>query len=285
MTARRARPFTRFWTCVVAIYCLGASHGHAGGSNPATEPARSRGTELIVLGTVHAPTTKYSRAALEQILAQLRPDVLLLELDESFFDATAELRAEFRDVAMESTVAVALHKSSGVALRPYDITGRNQFFAEHDYFAREARLYAALSKLDKSGELSSVAHETYHAMLALGGIRDAFMADRPDVINSAACDAAIARKHEYAFKGVARIVESTPSLAEFREFTKLADEFWVRRNDAMVANILKAAKDFPGKRIVVLCGLEHRGYLRTKLSARANGEDLALREYWEVLGK
>ena len=44
-------------------------------------------------------------------------------------------------------------------------------------------------------------------------------------------------------------------------------------------NILKHARDFAGKRIVVLCGLEHRGYLRSRLTERAAQEGLVVREF------
>jgi hypothetical protein len=107
------------------------------------------------------------------------------------------------------------------------------------------------------------------------------MAERPEVINSAACDAAIELKQHYAFEGLARIVELTPELAEFKDFVKLSGDFWRRRNDAMVANILKRADEFAGKRIVVLCGLEHRYYLRSKLSERAAQGGIVVREFWE----
>ena len=117
---------------------------------------------------------------------------------------------------------------------------------------------------------------------ALAAVRDALMSDRPEVINSATCDVAIARKHEYGFDAMADVVARTAELAEFADFTKLAAEFWIRRNDAMVANILKAAGESRGKRVVVLCGLEHRCYLRKELLKRAEKHGLVLREYWEA---
>jgi hypothetical protein len=238
-------------------------------------------TEIIIVGTVHSPTANFSRKALDEILGKLHPDVLLLELDSSFFEDSFELRKEFRQITLETNAAFALRDSTGAALRPYDIEGRNRFFEEHDYFNREQRLYQMLHKLHEDGRLGAEARATYEALVAFGKVRDAFMAERPEVINSAACDAAIELKQHYAFEGLARIVELKPELAEFKDFVKLSGEFWRRRNDAMVANILEHANEFAGKRIVVLCGLEHRYYLRSKLSERAAQGGIVVREFWE----
>ena len=149
-------------------------------------------------------------------------------------------------------------------------------------FNSEQRLYQALHKLHEDGALRDEARATFEALLAAARVRDAFMAERPEVINSAACDAAVEMKHRCAFTGLARVDELTPELAEFKDFVKLSEEFWQRRNDAMIANILKHAHDFAGKRIVVLCGLEHRGYLRSRLTERAAQEGLVVREFWEL---
>ena len=257
---------------VIAVFVVGVV---LSGSSPAA-------TEVIVVGTVHDPTRNFSRKALDELLAGLRPDVLLLELDSSYFDDSFELREQFRRITQENNAAVALRASSGVALRPYDIEGRNRFFEEHDYFNREQRLYQALHRLHEDGALCDEARATFEALMAAARVRDAFMAERLEVINSAACDAALEMKHRYAFTGLARVVELTPELAECKDFVKLSDEFWRRRNDAMVMNILEHARDFAGKRIVVLCGLEHRGYLRSRLTERAAQEGLVVREFWEL---
>jgi len=269
---------TLAWLVPVMLFLM---HSSAAGPQTATRPIQPP-TDVIVIGTVHDATANFSRAALDQILNGLRPDVLLLELDGSFFDGAGELRPEFRQFTIETASASALRESRGVAMRPYDIEGRNAFFERHDYFNRESRLYRALHQLHHDDKLGPEARATFEALVAVARVRDAFMQERPEVINSPACDAAIDAKHQYAFEGLTRVVELTPELADFKDFVKLADEFWRRRSAAMVANILSHARDFRGKRIVVLCGLEHRGDLRRKLAERAAERGLVVREFWEV---
>ena len=96
---------------IIAAFVVGVV---LSGSSPAA-------TEVVVVGTVHEPTRNFPRKALDELLAGLRPDVLLLELDSSFFDDSFELREQFRRITLENNAAAALRPSSGVALRPYDI--------------------------------------------------------------------------------------------------------------------------------------------------------------------
>ncbi|NIM06295.1 MAG: hypothetical protein GTO55_07910, partial [Armatimonadetes bacterium] len=57
-----------------------------------------------------------------------------------------------------------------------------------------------------------------------------------------------------------------------------ADE-WNKRNGHMADNIARIASQFPGKRIVVITGAEHRYILRDLLSEKPN---IVLKEFWEA---
>ena len=43
-------------------------------------------------------------------------------------------------------------------------------------------------------------------------------------------------------------------------------QFWRERNEYMVNQIIKYSKQFAGKRIIILTGLDHKYYLKDKLS-------------------
>lgn len=72
----------------------------------------------------------------------------------------------------------------------------------------------------------------------------------------------------------------THALKEFEAFGTLADDFWARRNEEMTRNIIRHSKEFRGQRIVVLCGYEHRYYLRKRPREQEPKENFVLREYW-----
>jgi hypothetical protein len=239
------------------------------------------GTEIVLVGTVHSPTTKFTEGTLIDILRRVNPDLVLLELDPSFFDGSFALPEKYQNISLENKAVTAYLKTAGARLRPFDIEGRNKFYQEHDYFKRELSLNQELSRLYAAGRLSAEAKLLFEGLTALAAVRDSCGAERPEVINSSACDTAIEKKQGYAFKGIGQIVALTPALKEFKPFWNLADDFWARRNEAMVRNVVKYAKELKAERAVVLCGFEHRYYLRHKLAEQAAAEGFLVKEYWE----
>jgi hypothetical protein len=237
-------------------------------------------TEVIVISAVHNDTAYFKAETLVDILKKINPELLLLEFDSSFFDSSFALLEKYQAITLESRAATILQKASKVKVRPYDIEGRNKFYAENNYFKLEGELNREMNRLYGNDGLSPEAKSLFEALLALAAIRDSFGAERPEVLNSNACDTAIEKKQHYSFKGIRRIIELTPALKAFEAFGTLADDFWTRRNEEMVKNIIRYSKEFQGRRIVVLCGYEHRYYLRKRLKEQESKENLAVREYW-----
>ncbi|HZS09928.1 MAG TPA: hypothetical protein VFD58_34190 [Blastocatellia bacterium] len=248
-------------------------------------PAQGQGpgikSEIVLIGTVHAPTSNFQEETLVRILNRVRPDLILLELDPSFFDSSFNLPEKYQGISLESKAATSYAKTVGARLRPFDIEGRNKFYEVHDYFNRELKLNQEAGRLYAGGQLSPEAKVLFEALLSLSAVRDACGAERPEVINSSACDTAVEKKQYYAFKGLGRIIELTPALKEMGPFWALADEFWVRRNGEMVRNIVRHSKELRPGRAVVLSGYEHRYYLRKQLAGQAAREGFILREYWD----
>jgi hypothetical protein len=238
-------------------------------------------TEIVVVGTVHNPTTKFTEETLVAILRRVNPDIVLLELDPSFFDSSFALPEKYRTISLENKAVTAYGKTAGVKLRPFDIEGRNKLYQAHDYFKRELSLNQEISRMYGAGQLSPEARLLFEGLMALAAVRDSCSAERPEVINSSACDTAIEKKQDYAFKGIGKIVDLTPALKEFKPFWSLADDFWARRNDAMVRNIIKHSKELRARRVVVLCGYEHRYYLRDRLTEHAPREGFIVKGYWD----
>jgi len=250
---------------------------------PAAARAQTAGApaEVVVIGTVHSPTPAYSGDSLLAILERLRPAVILVELDSTFFDDSSRLRPEFRAISMENAAASRYAERTGTPLWPYDVAGRNQEYERHDYFNRQRQMSQAIGRLDGQHGLGPEAQGLLRELDEVSALRDAIGADRPRVINSAAADSTIRLKQRYGYEGLARVIALTPALAEFTDFWGWAAAFWDRRNQAMRANIVRAAGRYPGRRIVVICGYEHRYYLRTLLREDDAAGRLGLREYWE----
>jgi len=86
-------------------------------------------------------------------------------------------------------------------------------------------------------------------------------------------------KQYYAGDGLARIVALTPALTKFSEFCKFKHDFWITRNNTMIDNIMKRVYEFRPKTVLVICGFEHRYYLRNGLREKSSKEAILLKDY------
>jgi len=250
---------------------------------PDAAPAQRPGAaaEVVIIGTIHGETPKFTVDTLLGILDRVGPAVILVELDSSFLDSSSRIRPEFQAISLENVAVTRYSARTGTPLLPYELEGRNREYEQRDYFGRQRRLSATIEQLDRQGAFVPEAKGLLRELDDLSAVRDAIGADRAVVINSAASDTAIRRKQEYSYVGLRRIIELTPGLSDFADFWRWADEFWTRRNETMRTNIARIAAKFPGRRIVVMCGYEHRYYLRSLLRQDEAAGRLRLREYWE----
>ena len=119
------------------------------------------------------------------------------------------------------------------------------------------------------------------ALDAADAKRDAIGKSDPLTINSFQADSAINEKQWLMNEGIPEIVRLTPGLKDSEAFWSLSRAYWIRRNDEMLRNIRRFAAEFEGKRLVVLCGFEHRYYLRSRLSDAGEPPGYVVKEYWE----
>jgi hypothetical protein len=236
---------------------------------------------IIVVGTVHNETDGYSVQTLCGILNRARPDLILVELDSSFFTPSLALKPEFATITLENRAVSDCQRSQAIPVRPYDIEGRNKIYAQHDYFKLQRDLSSALKDAEQKSLLGTDARILLEAITRFDDIARSFSSERPEIINSRSCDVAMESKHFYADDGMIRIVSSTPSLKQFSDFVKFKRDFWITRNDDMVKNIIAWIKSLRPRTVVVLCGFEHRYYLRESLLKRAADNAYDVKEYWE----
>ena len=111
-------------------------------------------------------------------------------------------------------------------------------------------------------------------------ITQAFALEKPEVINSNACNIVMESKQFYANDGMVKIVTSIPFLSQYTAFAIFKRDFWIRRNNKMIDNILRWNELFQPKTIVVLCGFEHKYYLYNSLSKQSKTEGYKVKEYW-----
>jgi hypothetical protein len=166
----------------------------------------------------------------------------------------------------------------------YDRADRNEHFAKTKYFER----MEALDKGVKSWLREEKNRESAPAEAAiLGTLAD--LAEKsqtyfslhagPEIVNSEGFDDVIRLKHEMSDELISKLAVRTASLKDLAgEFAFLRDQ-WNERNRIMADNIIAQARKLPGKRLVVICGVDHKYALRDLLAATPR---LKVMEYYET---
>ena len=151
------------------------------------------------------------------------------------------------------------------------------------YFEREKHAYERLLEWAARGEDDPASAAVATAMGCLletvqGAQMDIVLQAGPEVVNSAAFDKLSENTRSLVYELVPSLLPPAEMDSVLVDLAFFADE-WDTRNTLMADNIERIAGDYPGKRIVVLCGAEHRYVLRELLMGR---DGLVVKEYYEL---
>ena len=234
-------------------------------------------TEIIIIGTIHSGNKYLNDKTLYKLLKSLNPDIILDEYSETYKPVFGLQTATFLKIAKPGIEQSALQRIARrhkkIVILPYDTAfARKQYIKEFIKF--ESLLYDSLSTIKKE-HLDSMKYGAYTAkrdnyyelfltqdlqkinevkVYTLGG--ELYKADKElilPLIKKYVKDSSIARKFEANLK------------------------FWNDRNNFMVRQIEKISTLNPGKRIVVLTGLNHKYFLTEKLTSNY-GNNIKLTE-------
>jgi len=270
LTALKSKIIPRLVFLVLGIFLIASAEAAAGNDT----------TTIVIVGTVHSETGNFKVQTLCGIIERVKPDLILVELDSSFMTPSMTIKPEFVAASLENRAVSDCMQVRTIPLQPYDIEGRNTMYEQHDYFNLQRELSRALNRAVRDSLLGNDAKILYDAIVRFDDIGHSFGSERPEIINSAACDIAMESKQYYAGTGMMQIVSLVPSLKQFAEFARFRRDFWITRNEEMVKNIVACAKTFHSKTILVLCGFEHRYYLRSALQKLSAENAFRLTEYW-----
>jgi hypothetical protein len=233
-----------------------------------------------VVGTVHAATEKYSAQDLVRILQKVKPDVILFEYPADMMTPEFEFKSVEKS-SLEQQAVLEYVKGTSAKIRPYDIDGRNVFYERTNYFARQGQCNKELNTQIDTKKLSAEAQKVVDALDAANARRDAIGESDPMAINSFQADTASNDKQWLMGQGIPEIVRLTPGLKGCEAFWNESRAYWIRRNNEMLRNIKRFATEFAGKRLVVICGYEHRYYLRSHLYDWVEQPGYVVKEFWE----
>jgi len=247
-------------------------------------------TQVVIIGTIHSAhykNPKYSPEILKEIILSLRPDAILNELPLSLVDPNGRPIEKIRSKDSSCPEVWAADEAAielGVKQIPFDRPDRQENFKKTKHFERQKRA----NKLARKWGQQLVQEDPNSVDVKIGIVwqyaakaeGELFMKSSPEIINSEAHDSIIRIKHSLWYDIVPTI------LGKYSEYRTLIDDYhfardqWQERNRIMANNIIKTAKEYPGKRLVIVTGATHRYILCDLLK---DEKAIDLREYWEVI--
>lgn len=246
-------------------------------------------TEVYIIGVVHQETKFRNADSLLAILKQIKPDLILSELDTLFgyFDGNYELiipqntRAMKRQTRFakkagpEIAVLYRYRKEySSVRIHPFDIDIPNR----ENYTRQEHEWIEALEKAHHDRQLPQTLDSTYQAYMKLFDLYHAMHKlgyrelNRKSFVDSIGLNQV---KEELLSK---KLVQEAPVLESFKDWQTLHFMNWNKRNEVMVQNILRFIEKTKAKKVVIFTGILHKPYQRDQLANQQ--ANLVLMEYF-----
>ncbi len=248
-------------------------------------------TELIILGTVHKPIKGFQPDSLYKILVNIKPDLILFEVDSSFF--TKEFKFNKTWDSNENITTVKYMKNFDVDVRPYEFTSRNEYRRKIGARPTDSKALKLLDSMFKKEQLDSVSKQVYSQFLRLNDTLNSFAFYGAEAFNNIEADKISEARQHHKYKELLKIMEKYSVFSEtffvknnndsisYLEGYKRASKFWDLRNETMSKNILHFVKEYKGSKIVVLNGYYHRYYLNALIKPKQDSLRFIVKEFYD----
>ncbi|WP_178989097.1 hypothetical protein [Winogradskyella schleiferi] len=247
--------------------------------------------ELVLLGTVHDPVENFNADSLYNILTKIKPDLILFEVDSSFFTKAFEFKKTWD--SNENVATIRYMNNFEVDIRPYEFTGRNKYRIKIGSRPTDNKATQLLDSLYSNNLLSPLDEKTYNDYLRVNDslISRAYLG--ANSFNSLKTDRIAQKRQGYQYKKLLDIMRNYPIFQNtyyikhtgdsicYLEGYKKAAEFWDLRNQTMANNIFHFIREYKGKKIVVLNGFFHRYYLNAIIRPKQNELNFTVKEFYD----
>jgi hypothetical protein len=241
-------------------------------------------TDVIIIGVKHSPSPSFNSDSLFKVVANLKPDVILIEQDsvsstfksgvfKPFPDWVMSLRKTF-GWSKRGVVYNFLHKYyhdfPKVIIKPMDVafngTDRKKYIEE--YLQLEEDLEVAISEAYDRKEMSDYRASVNLTRDKLGAFAAARVYGSLQDINADSTTEALRQLDILENVHFKALVDSVPSLQGFSSRVHKQLQLAKFRDEEMVQQILRYIQEYKGKRIVVVVGVLHRYYQLDKLAPK-----------------
>lgn len=251
--------------------------------------------QVWVLGTVHFETENIKVDSIFNAVETYQPDIILLESDMSNFNDDYSLKRFYNELEW-ITMKNYVEKYPNTLVRPYEYEGRNTYRSEKG-IQNVSDIYNKLYILNKRGRLTKEQSQTYNTFLSLVDSLNKVGKKSLSVINRFETDNLVYERQFYQYAKSLEIAKNIPYFSTKTKKTKSGEEitlleklkrychFETYRNKVMSNNILKWAKKYPGKKILVFTGFYHKVFLEQYLKWEQKNSNFTLIKYKDVINE
>ncbi len=212
-----------------------------------------------------------------QKLCEIEPDIVLFEFPMEWEkDWQARISYGVKTGNVESVAFEKFAATHDVMIKPYDIEGRNNYYMKTRYFEKEEQLSNAFDAYFKTPNPNPSAVAYKKLLRKNGRIQREWDKKSLSEINSSACDIVTGTYLNISHTAFLAVLDLVPELTPYKAGHLRKQSYEVKRNKAMVKNILDYNKQYENKSIVVLCGFYHRYALINLLKGKQAKEGFTL---------
>jgi len=245
-----------------------------GGDKPAI-------TTLCIVGTEHDSSAFINSAKIYDVIKRIAPDVILYEFEEDGFTGNTFNLQKYPGFLCtnESKACYRYQKEYGIDIRPYDIEGRNKHYRDTKFDENSEKLVKMITTAYEGKTLSAESAREWKRHLKVVPLLDIATGYTLEDINTSLFVRISEAKNNLTFNALIYITQR-----DFPDWVDIVTEwqdFWDKRNRVMTEKILNNCKNYPGKKILVLTGQEHKSQLLKYLEPHIVTNNIILREFHE----
>ena len=249
--------------------------------------------EVVFLGVVHDPIENFNADSLFKIIVDLDPDLILFEVDSSFFTDDFQFNRTWESNELDA-VRRYMDKYP-VMVRPYDFTNRNEYRVKIGSRPTDGKALNLLDSLFLKGSLSLSDSLIYKSYVETTDTLVSFAYMGALAFNNKTTDSIASKRQNLLYNALLKVMQNYPifantfhikengdSISYLKGFS-LAGKFWEMRNKAMANHILYFVENTDAERIAVQCGYFHRYYLKEILSPLQEQKNFTIKEFNEFI--
>lgn len=239
-----------------------------------------RTKQLIILGSVHFPTTGINSDSIYLAIKKVQPQVILMERDSVSFDSDFNRKVEYEENE-DQAVSKFLKDNPKTILRPIEFEGRNAYRIKTGLYPQANEVYQKLNELSRSKKFDAEEKLIWSRFANYWIMLDSLSSANLKAINTDESDAILDSAKYYQYTKMKKIVSKRDefneqmldskgdSISLEKYFEKWEQFEHYDRNNAMVANIIRTIDHLPSNRFMLIVGYHHRYYLKKVLEEKA----------------